>query len=45
MKGCAGADGAFDMNLAGVFLDDAVGDGEAQAGAAAVAGPWAWSWW
>jgi hypothetical protein len=45
MKGCAGADGALDMNLAGVLLDDAVGDGKAQAGAAAVAGPGAWSWW
>src|ERR1039458_5096861 len=39
MEGCAGADGALDMNLAGVFLDDAVGDGKPQAGAAAVAGP------
>ena len=39
MKSCAGADGALDMNLAGVFLDDAVGNGEAQASAAAVAGP------
>ena len=39
MKGCAGADGALDMNLAGVFLDDAVGDGKAQPDAAAVAGP------
>ncbi len=38
MKSCAGADGAFDVNFAGVFLDDAVGDGEAEAGAAAVAG-------
>src|ERR1035441_1496375 len=37
MKGCAGADGALDMDLAGVFLDDAVGDGEAEAGAAPVA--------
>src|ERR1035438_4232491 len=38
LKGCAGADGAFDMNFAGVLLDDAVGDGKSQAGAAAVAG-------
>src|ERR1035438_5929877 len=38
MEGCAGADGAFDVNLAGVLLDDAVGDGKSQAGAAAVAG-------
>ena len=45
MEGCAGADGAFDMNLAGVLLDDAVGDGKSQAGAAAVAGLGAWSWW
>ncbi len=39
MKGCAGADGALDMNLAGVLLNDAVGHGEAQSGTAAVAGP------
>src|SRR5208337_1021996 len=39
MEGCAGADGAFDMNFAGVFLDDAVGNGKPQACAAAVAGP------
>ena len=39
VEGCAGADGAFDMNFAGVLLDDAVGDGKAQAGAAAVAVP------
>ena len=38
MKGCAGADGAFDVNFAGMFLNDAVGDGEAQAGAAPFAG-------
>ena len=37
MKRCAGAEGAFDMNLAGVFLDDAVGDRKSQAGATAVA--------
>src|ERR1039458_9019889 len=37
MKGCAGADGALDINLAGVLLDDAVGDGEAETGAAPVA--------
>ncbi len=45
MKSCAGADRALDMNLAGVFLDDAVGDGEAQARAAPVARAGAWSWW
>jgi len=39
VEGCAGADGAFDVNFSGVFLNDAVGDGEPQAGAAAVAGP------
>src|ERR1039458_4524727 len=39
MKSSAGADGALDVNLAGVFLDDAVGDGKAQPDAAAVAGP------
>ena len=39
MKGCTGADGALDVNLAGVLLDDTVGDREAQASAAAVAGP------
>ena len=37
MEGCAGADGALDVNLAGVLLNDAVGDGEAEAGAALVA--------
>ena len=39
MKGRAGADGALDMNLAGVLLDDAVGDGKAKTGAAAVSRP------
>ena len=39
MEGCAGADGALDMNLAGVLLNDAVGNGKAKAGAA----PLAWS--
>ena len=38
MESSAGANGAFDLNLAGVFLDDAVGDGEAEADTAAVAG-------
>ena len=38
MESGAGADGALDMNLAGMLLDDAVGDGKTQAGAAAVAG-------
>ena len=37
MKRGAGADGAFHMDLAGVLLNDAVRDGEAQAGAALVA--------
>src|SRR5271157_1760605 len=37
VEGCAGADGALDMYLAGVLLDDAVGDGKPQAGTAAVA--------
>ena len=34
---CARAGLALHANLAGVLLDDAVGDGEAQAGAAALA--------
>ena len=38
MKCCTGADGALDVNLAGVFLDDAVRDGEAQTDSASVAG-------
>src|SRR5208283_5273962 len=38
MKRGAGADRAFDMDFAGVFLNDAVADGEAQAGAALVSG-------
>ena len=38
MKGCAGADGAHNMNLAGVLLDDAVGDREAESRATAIAG-------
>jgi len=36
MKGCAGADGTFDMNLAGMLLNDSVRNGEPQAGAAPV---------
>ena len=43
MKRGACADRAFDMDFAGVLLNDAVADGEAQAGAALVAGHW--SWW
>ena len=37
MKGCAGADRALDVNFAGVLLNDAVGDREAESGAAPVA--------
>src|SRR5271170_4263929 len=39
MKGCAGADGALNVNLAGVLLDDAVGDRETEPSAAPVAWP------
>src|SRR5579859_2480212 len=38
MKGGADADGALDVDLAGVLLDDAVAYGEAEAGAAPFAG-------
>ena len=37
MKSCAGADRAFDVNFAGVFLNNAVRNGEAKAGAAPLA--------
>ena len=37
MERCAGADGALDMNLARMFLNDPVRDGKAQAGAPFVA--------
>ena len=45
MKGCAGADRALDMNLARMFLNDAVGDGESQARCRAGRPAGAWSWW
>ena len=38
MEGCAGADGALDMNLARVLLNDSVGDGQAKSRAT----PFAW---
>ena len=38
MKGSAGADSALHVNLAGVFLDNAVGNRESQPRAAAIAG-------
>src|ERR1700734_1197282 len=37
MKRCAGADGAFDVDLSCMLLNDAVGDGKTQAGTALVA--------
>ena len=37
MKRCSCADGAFDVDFAGMFLNDAVGDGKAEAGAAGLA--------
>src|ERR1700678_557878 len=37
MKGCARADGAFNVNFAGMFLDDSIGNGKTEAGAAAIA--------
>src|SRR5271168_3018396 len=39
MKGCAGADRALHMDLACVFLNDAVGDRKSQPRAAPVARP------
>ena len=39
MKSCPGADRALDVNFAGMFLNDAVGDGEPKARSAAFTRP------
>ncbi len=45
LEGCAGADCALDVDLAGVLLHDPVADREAEAGALVLRLPAAWSWW